>query len=181
MDVPVSGDPTGALGAEFTGYACQKLTQHLSQIVRCVGLLNDADLWRRANEHTNSVGNLVLHLTGNVGQWILGGLGGGPIARDRSAEFAERGPLPGAEIASKLQSNVDAAVRIIGQLAVGRLLAHHEIQGYKVSGLVVVFHVVEHFAGHAGQIVHITKTLRDLDLSAYDSKGQRQTGVKNVP
>lgn len=86
------------LAHEFVAYACEKLTQQLGQIVRCAGLLTEEEVWHRANEHTNSVGNLILHLTGNVRQWVVAGLGGAAFRRDRPAEFAQRGPLPIAEI-----------------------------------------------------------------------------------
>ena len=64
-----------SLAGEFTSYALDKIRQNLRKIQRCVELLEDGDLWHRVNEHTNSIGNLVLHLTGNVRQWIVAGLG----------------------------------------------------------------------------------------------------------
>lgn len=165
--------PSAELAREFVGYASQKLGQHLAQVERCVGLLEPGEVWHRVNAHTNSVGNLVLHLAGNVRQWILGGVGGAPQHRDRPAEFAARGPQPGTDALADLSAVVRRALEIIAGLDAAGLAGRRRIQGYDVSVLTAVFHVVEHFAGHAAQIVHMTKALRDVDLSLYDAQGRR--------
>lgn len=166
---------------EFTRFACDKLTQHLTQIVRCTNLLEPAQVWHRANEHCNSVGNLILHLTGNVRQWIVSGLAGEPFTRDRPAEFTQRGPLPTAEILANFKRVVERAGEVIGDLDGAGLAARHTIQGYDVTGLAAVFHVVEHFSGHAAQIVHMTKALRDVDVSLYDAQGHKRPGTGAAP
>lgn len=166
---------------EFLRYAAGKLKQHLRQVIRCARLLNQDEIWYRANPHANSVGNLILHLTGNVGQWILEGLGGEAFHRDRRAEFAQRGPLPAAAIVSDLERVVARAMEILSGLDAQALMTHRTIQGYEVSGLLAVFHVVEHFAGHTGQIVHITKLLRNIDLSLYDADGRKLPGHDPLP
>jgi uncharacterized damage-inducible protein DinB len=164
------------LAAEFLGHARARLAEHLAQIARCGGLLTEKEVWHRSNRHTNSVGNLILHLTGNVRQWIAAGLAGEPVVRDRPAEFAERGPLPTAEILADLERVVRRAIEILGGLDAAGLGRRHSIQGYEVSGLVAVFHVVEHFSGHTGQIVYLTKMIKDVDLSLYDAQGRKLPG-----
>lgn len=164
------------LAHEFVAYACEKLTQQLGQIVRCAGLLTEEEVWQRANEHTNSVGNLILHLTGNVRQWVVAGLGGAAFSRDRPAEFAQRGPLPTAEIVAPLEQTVREAIEVLHGLDSAALAARHSIRGYDVSALAAVFHVVEHFSGHGGQIVHATKALKDVDLSLHDAQGHQRSG-----
>ena len=170
-----------SLAGEFTSYALDKIRQNLRQIQRCVELLEDGDLWHRVNEHTNSIGNLVLHLTGNVRQWIVAGLGEEPFARDRPAEFAQREPLPRAEILDHLQHTAHRALEIIARLDEPDLVRRYTIQDYDVSALVAVFHVVEHFSTHTGQIVHMTKALRDVDLSVYDAHGHKPPGSGATP
>jgi uncharacterized damage-inducible protein DinB len=133
-------------------------------------------LWHRPNAHVNSVANLILHLTGNVGQWIVGGVGGEAIERDRSGEFAARDGRPAVEIVPPLRTTVERAIAIIGGLDATRLGESRTIQGYAVTVETAVLHVVEHFAYHAGQIVHATKWLRDVDLSLYDAQGRRIDG-----
>ncbi|MEW6252487.1 MAG: DinB family protein [Planctomycetota bacterium] len=173
--------PATDLAREFTAYARGKLAQHLAQIERCVALLGPDELWQRANAHSNSIGNLILHLQGNVRQWILAGLAGEEFKRDRPAEFAERGPLPAAQVVGALRSTVQRAMSTISALDERSLPARRTIQGYEVSALAAVFHVVEHFAGHAGQIVYATKVLKDVDLSQYDPHGRKQAGDTQMP
>ncbi len=169
------------LAREFTGYTCAKLRSHLAQIVRCAGLLSPAELWQRPNAHANSVGNLLLHLTGNVRQWIVAAIGGEPFTRDRPAEFAARGPLPTEETVGPLEDTVRCACDIIAGLDASALNVRRVIQGYDVSTLVAVLHVVEHFSFHTGQIVHLTKAMKDVDLSIYDAAGHRLTPDEPIP
>ncbi len=166
---------------DIPAYATAKLRGYLAQIVRCARLLTEADLWHRTNTHTNSVGNLILHLAGNVGQWIVAGIGGAPLARNRPAEFAERGPLPAAKIVAALEDAVRRACAIIDKLDAAALAEPRTIQGYRVSTLVAVLHVLEHFSFHTGQIVHITKAMKDVDLSLYDAEGHRMSGEAEIP
>lgn len=157
---------------EFTTYAIAKLTRNFRQIERCVRMLTDAQIWRRPNEHSNSVGNLVLHLTGNVRQWICAHVGGDNLARNRQAEFAEQGPLPRHEIVGKLKGTIERACDVIRGLDAENLRVRHMIQGYDVSTQTAIFHVVEHFSWHSGQIVFATKEITDLDVSLYDASGR---------
>jgi uncharacterized damage-inducible protein DinB len=161
------------LVGDFTDYACGKLRQNLAQVVRCARLLELDEVWQRPNRHSNSVGNLVLHLTGNVRQWILAGIGGEPFERDRPGEFTERGPLPTGQIVGELEGAVRRAVKIISAVDAGALGVRRSIQGYDVTTQAAIFHVVEHFSLHAGQIVYATKTIRDVDLSLYDDHGRK--------
>ena len=165
----------------FRTHARTKLDEHAAQIARCAALLTEAELWQRDNAHTNSVGNLVLHLTGNIRQWILGGFGGQIVVRDRPAEFAERGPRPKAEIMAGLDQVIGQANEVLAALSAEAMAAGRNIQGYDVTGLVAISHVIEHLAFHTGQIVHITKCLRDVDLSLYDAHGHKRPGCGHAP
>jgi uncharacterized damage-inducible protein DinB len=157
---------------ELTAYASAKLEQNLAQLGRCAALLSRAQLWQRANPHCNSVANLLLHLSGNVGQWILGGVDGRPVARDRPAEFSACGGRDAAELLAALRETVRAATDVLRRLDAARLSERRTIQGYEVSVLTAVLHVVEHFSFHTGQIVQIAKTLRGVDVSLYDAQGR---------
>lgn len=158
---------------EWLSSVSRKLRQDLEQITRCARLLDSGQLWSRANARCNSVGNLVLHLNGNLRQWIVAGLGGARFERDRPAEFAERGPLPCEDILARLAETVERACTVIASLQPADLAGEHEIQGYRVTALAAVFHVAEHFSFHAGQIVHMTKAICNVDLSLYDAQGKR--------
>ena len=167
---------SNAFREEFCEFAANKLREQLGQIERCLAALDEAAVWSRANEHCNSVGNLVLHLTGNVRQWVLTALAGERFERDRAAEFAERGPLSGEALRMALADVVQRAADKIRQLDEGELARRHVIQDYDVGAVTVVFHVVEHFTLHAGQIVHMTKALRNSALSLYDERGRKLSG-----
>ena len=156
--------------------AVDKLQDHFAQIRRCVGLLSDDQLWFRPNPSSNSIANLLLHLRGNMGQWIIGGLGGRPFDRDRQAEFAARGSVSREQLVLGLQTMVDAVRDLMRDLADGALVKDYAIQGYQVTGAAAIMHVVEHFAFHTGQIVTTTKWLLDVDLSLYDEYGKRRDG-----
>jgi uncharacterized damage-inducible protein DinB len=117
-----------------------------------------------------------LHLAGNVRQWIVGGLGGSPVPRDRPAEFARRGGLSREQLLEALGSVLDEAYAVLGGLDDAALVREYAIQNYKLAGVAAIMHVVEHFAFHTGQIVTTTKWLLDVDLSLYDEKGHRRDG-----
>ncbi|MBI5862998.1 MAG: DUF1572 family protein [Planctomycetes bacterium] len=161
-----------ALLTDFAASAARKIDQDRKQIVRCLSLLGEAAAWTRPNEQCNSAANQVLHLTGNVRQWILGGLGNENIMRDRAAEFAARPPRPLAPILAEFERTIDAAIQVVHSITPEALAREYSIQGYRLSGLLAVFHVAEHFSFHTGQIVHITKTITCADVSLYDAKGQ---------
>lgn len=140
---------------------------HLPTISESLALLSDDEIWWRPNDASNSVGNLILHLCGNVRQWILASIGGEPDRRDRDGEFAARGGRTKAELAETLKTTVESALKIIGALAPERLMERRTIQGYDVYILEAVYTVVEHFSTHTGQIIFATKMLTGADLGFY--------------
>ena len=141
---------------------------YLPKIRHCLEVLSREDVWWRAHENTNSIGNLVLHLCGNVRQWIVSGLGGEADRRLRPAEFSRRLPLPKDQLLEMLETTVGEAVRVLDSLSEKDLATTRRIQVYDVTGLQAVLHVVEHFAYHTGQIIYITRLRRNVDLKFYD-------------
>ena len=164
------------LQSEFCTYGATKLRDNLCTIEKCLSLLTVDQVWTRPNAVSNSIGNLVLHLRGNVQQWIVSDIGQRAFARDRPAEFAQREALPINQILPPLQTTVDDAANVIAGLSASRLVERVVIQDYDVTVLSAVFHVVEHFSLHTGQIVYQTKILTGLDLSSYDAQGHRSDG-----
>jgi len=148
----------------FLDYSCRKLRQLTGRIEDCLGRLTDEQVWARGAESENAVGNLVLHLSGNVRQWIVSGVGGIPDIRQRDAEFAARGGLPAAGLAAHLRGVIDEAAAMLEGLTPDRLTEHLTVQSYHVTVLEAVYHVVEHFSGHTGQIIYATKLLSGEDL-----------------
>jgi hypothetical protein len=129
--------------------------------------LNDEQVWWRPNEASNSIGNLILHLNGNVCQWLVASFDRLEDTRNRPAEFSERKHVPGAALLEKLGSTMRQASDVLLRLTEADLRTTLRIQGYTVSGLHAVYHVVEHFGMHYGQILYIAKLMRGEDLGFY--------------
>ncbi len=151
----------------FLKFSADKLVQFAERIEVCVGKLDDTQIWTRGRENSNAIGNLMLHLNGNVSQWIIGALGENPVERNRDAEFAARGTTVPAELVAKLKRTVAHAAQVISALTTEQLTRTYDIQNYPVSGIEAVYHVVEHFAEHTGQITFATKLLTGEDLGFY--------------
>jgi uncharacterized damage-inducible protein DinB len=162
----------------FLTEAADKLAENLSRIEVCVPKLPADALWAHASENENAVGNLLLHLEGNVRQWILSGLGGTAEHRDRPAEFAARSGPAAAVLVANLRQVVNDAIDLIRSLPHARLNDQVTIQGYNTTVLAAIFHVVEHFSGHTYQIILITKYATHEDLGFYGYLGQ--TGRKET-
>jgi uncharacterized damage-inducible protein DinB len=151
----------------FLEYSAQKLRQYVDRIGDCLAKLNDQQVWARGHENENAIGNLALHLSGNVRQWIIASIGGKPDIRVRDREFSARGDIPAADLRERLQATVDEAAGVIERLAPERLVERVTIQNYELSVLEAIYHVVEHFAQHTGQIIFATKLLSGRDLGFY--------------
>jgi len=162
-----------ALERVFLDCSVRRLNQLASRIDDCLGRLDDGQVWFRGGENQNAIGNLVLHLTGNVRQWIVSGVGGAPDVRDRDAEFAASGGAGVEELRRRLRAAVHEAAAVVAGVAPERLAERLRIQGYDVTVLEAIYHVVEHFAQHTGQILLVTKaaTGEDLGYYAHLSKG----------
>ena len=158
-----------ATSRAFLAHAAEYLVgDYLPKIERCLEKLTDAQIWWRPNEDSNSVGNLILHLCGNARQWIICGVGGEPDHRDRDSEFAQRDTIPRDELLTLLRSTLSEVQTTLLDLNPSILLEQRKIQGNDVEILEAIFHVVEHFSMHAGQIFLLTKILTATDLGFYD-------------
>ena len=143
------------------------LEQYWPRLRTCVESLTDEQVWWRPNDSSNSIGNITLHLNGNVRQWLVASFKRLEDTRDRPAEFSQRAVVSGAALLAQLGSTMTKASEVLSRLTEADLLAPFEIQGYHVSGLDAVYQVVEHFGLHYGQIVYITKMIQSKDLGFY--------------
>jgi uncharacterized damage-inducible protein DinB len=149
----------------FLKFSSEKLTQLYGRIETCVGKLTPEQIWTRGADNDNAVGNLVLHLAGNVRQWIMCGVGGAEDRRDRDSEFDARS---GENLLERLRPAVEEAVALIAALPHDKLGERRTIQKhYDVTVLEAIYHVVEHFSEHTGQIIFATKLLTGEDLGFY--------------
>lgn len=148
---------TDELAAVVGAAAAHELTSALERITHCVNQLNQDQVWRRSNSKLNSIGNLILHLCGNLRQWIVAGIGGATDTRNRPAEFAELGPLPKEELLRRLGDVVTDARRTLTGVDARQLTEPRRIQGFDVTGVTAIFDSVPHFRGHTQEIVHMTR------------------------
>jgi uncharacterized damage-inducible protein DinB len=152
----------------FLDFSRQKLLeQYWPRLRKCVEPLSDEQLWWRPNQASNSIGNLILHLNGNVGQWLVASFNGQEDHRNRPAEFNEQNLISASTLLGQLGATLQQASQVLARLTHADLIAPYEIQGYKVTGLDAVYQVVEHFGLHYGQILYIVKTLNGADLGLY--------------
>lgn len=142
--------------------------EYLPKIERCLEGLTDEQIWWRSNPQSNSIGNLLLHISGNARQWIVSGLGEEIDKRVRQTEFDERGNISRDELLARLKTTVANVDNTLAGFDPARLLDEYRIQGTQVTALAAIFHVTEHFSMHTGQIILLTKMLANVDLVFYD-------------
>ena len=130
---------------------------YLPKIERCLDALSEEDVWWRANASSNSIGNLLLHLAGSTRAWIVGVAGGSPSPRDRQREFDERERIPRAELIARLRQTLADADEALARLDAGTLLERRQARDEQVTVLLAIYHAVEHFSMHTGQIIMLAK------------------------
>lgn len=143
------------------------LDWNLTRIKRCLDELSEAQIWQRPNANSLSVGNQVLHLCGNIRQWILTAMGGAPDTRQRDAEFSAQGGIAKAELASMITTVIEDSMRVVEGLSPTDLERERNVQAYLHDGIFILTHVTEHLSYHTGQIIFWTKALRNVDLDFY--------------
>jgi uncharacterized damage-inducible protein DinB len=146
------------------------LEESIPRLHKCMDRLTEEELWYRPNENTVSIGNLVLHLCGNVRQWLISGMGGAPDLRKRQQEFDETGPLPPEVLHEMLDKLAVDIQDVLGGLSTSDLVAEYTIQGYRVNGVSILVHVVEHFSYHVGQATILVKSRKNVDMGYYEGQ-----------
>lgn len=161
---------------EFKEQAIYWLKINTPKIERCLEELTEEEVWEKPNNASNSVGNLILHLCGNIRQYIISSLGKKEDVRERDKEFSARGGYNKRELLRILAATIDEAAEVIARMDEKSLLAIRAVQGVDHSGTGNIIHVIEHYSYHAGQIIFWTKLLRNKDLDFY---GGRDLNKKN--
>lgn len=156
------------LSNEVIDQAILRMNENTPRIEKCLNHLTEEEIWQKPNSSSNSVGNLMLHLCGNIRQYIISSLGGEEDKRTREREFTETKSLNKSELLKKLTDTVHIACRTIRNLSEEDLLEMRSVQGFNYSGIGNIIHVVEHYSYHTGQIAFWTKLLKDRDLGFYD-------------
>jgi uncharacterized damage-inducible protein DinB len=158
VDVESTKGSAGTAGDEFMEASRVFLKEDfLPKLVHCLNAMSDDQIWWRPNEQSNSVGNLVLHLQGNVKQWIVSSLGGKNLRRDRDAEFSTRERVSKTALIYGIEAAVAEVESVLLKFPTTQLLDRYSVQVYEVTAMQAIYHVVEHFSYHLGQILYIYK------------------------
>jgi uncharacterized damage-inducible protein DinB len=154
------------------------IEDYFHKISAALGALDEEEIWRRANESSNSIGNLLLHLSGNARQWIISGVGGAVDTRDRAREFAARGAVNKGELVELLKATLDEVCAVLDGIENDCLSANSDAplqrlvkpQAFNVTVFDAIFHVVEHFSYHTGQIIFAAKGAAEGRVNFYDER-----------
>lgn len=149
---------SGGVGRAYVAAARKCLAACQARLTHCLTQLDDQQVWWRPRESMNSIGNIILHLCGNLRQWIVSGVGGSPDVRNRPGEFAERSLIPRDELLERLGSVVAESDAVLARTGEGELLAPRTIQGGQETVLSAVFDCLTHLKGHTQEIIYITRT-----------------------
>lgn len=156
-----------ALNHEFLRISRREFQTNLQKIEKAVAKLTPEQVWARKHEQENSIGNLLLHLAGNVRQWIVAGVGGIADDRDRDSEFNQREAIDPAELLARLRQTLEEADAALAAAEGYNLLEKRRIQVFDVTLMQAIYHCVEHFSGHTGQIIWIAKNVSGEDMGFY--------------
>jgi uncharacterized damage-inducible protein DinB len=152
---------------EFKTQSIYRIEENLLRVKQCFRHLTDEDIWLRPNEFSNSISNIILHLCGNIRQYIISGLGEQPDTRGRDEEFAARGGFLRNEIMNMLEETIEQSIAIISNMSEESLLKPRQVQGFPLSGIGIIIHVTEHLSYHTGQIAFWVKQFKNMDLGFY--------------
>ena len=167
------------LHEQLKNAAIRRMNESLERIHHCTNSINEEQVWHRFNSETPSVGNLVLHLSGNIRQWIISTLGGIPDQRKRDSEFNEKIRPPIKELNALIAKTIEEAIDVIEELTEDGSMSAYNVQGFNESGTDIVVHVVEHLSYHTGQIALHTKILTQNDLGFYSGQDLNSTRPTN--
>jgi hypothetical protein len=137
--------------------AAEELSAALAMVEHCLAQLADEQIWHRDQPSLHAVGNVVLHLGGNLRQWIVCGLGGAPDERRRPEEFAAGRSISRSQLLGDLRATVDEARQVLARMTAAELLQVRRIQGFEMTGVAALWHAVPHFRGHTQELIRLTR------------------------
>ncbi|RYC51228.1 DinB family protein [Flagellimonas olearia] len=160
-------DKERQLQEELIWNAGYRMDESLRMITICLDQLPESDIWKKPNASANSIGNLILHLCGNITQYGIASIQNLEDTRSRDEEFSVSSGFTKAELIQKLSDTIDEAKRAFYEAPLEELLRRRAVQGFQFSGVGNIIHVTEHLSYHTGQIALWTKLLKDTDLGFY--------------
>jgi hypothetical protein len=157
-------------GAAFLA-RCRDFLRHnyLPKIRAVVGAMSEEDTWWKPTEDANSAGVLLVHMAGNARQYIISGIGGAPMTRDRDAEFVATGRYTRDEALALFTDTIRECDAVLAALDPARLGERRTIQGNEFTFLEAAFQVSEHVALHTGQIIQLGKLRAPGTIRFYEA------------
>jgi uncharacterized damage-inducible protein DinB len=155
------------IASELKANIILRLRENTPRIEKCLNQLSEEQVWYKPNENLNSVGNLILHLCGNITQYIISSIGGEKDNRVRDDEFSIAGGVSKKELIDKISEVVAQSCAIIKGMHDEDLLKVRSVQGFTYTGIANLIHVAEHYSYHTGQIAFLTKLIVNKDLGFY--------------
>ena len=152
---------------EFIEQSVFRIDENTPKVQKCLDILSEEQIWHQPNNFSNSIGNLILHLCGNINQYAVSSLGYTEDKRERDLEFSTKEGFNKAELMERLKSTIENAKAVIKKLDEKELLKMRSVQGFNFTGMGIIIHVAEHYSYHTGQIAFITKLLKNKDLGFY--------------
>jgi uncharacterized damage-inducible protein DinB len=163
---------------EFISQSIIRIDENTAKVKSCMKELDDHEVWFYPNAHVNSVGNTILHLCGNIRQYVISSIGGQHDIRERDLEFSTKGGFTNAELVIKLSDTIEEAKSFIACVSHENLHRHRIVQKTSYSGIGIIIHITEHYSYHTGQIILLTKLFKDMDMGFYAGKNLND---RNVP
>jgi uncharacterized damage-inducible protein DinB len=155
------------ISTDFKEQSIYRMKESHMRIIACLDLLDESQIWLKPNSSLNSMGNLVLHLCGNITQYVISTLGGAPDERNRDAEFAAVGGYAKEALKTIFNLVIEKSIDIISRCSEEDLKTPNSVQIYELTGVGIIVHVTEHLSYHTGQIAFLTKLLLEKDLGFY--------------
>ena len=156
-----------AFAKEFIEQSLYRIEENTRRIKKCLGEIEEIEIWKFPNNNSNSIGNLILHLCGNIRQYAISALGETKDTRERDKEFSAKTGSAKSGLLNELTNTISEAADIIKNIDENRLTKIYSVQGFNLSGIGIIIHVTEHFSYHTGQIAFWIKQLKDKDLGFY--------------
>ncbi len=157
-----------AISKEFIEQSIYRMDENSHRIIKCVGELDEDEIWKSPNDHSNSIGNLILHLCGNIRQYIISALGETEDKRRREEEFSTKKGFTKTELLNQLTEIIKSSEQVIKEIGESQLTKIYSVQGFNLTSIGIIIHVTEHYSYHTGQIAFWTKQLKNKDLRFYD-------------
>lgn len=145
-----------------------RIEENLRMIFICFDKITEKELWNQPSKEGIAIGNQVIHIVGNMTQYLVSTLGQKNYNRQRDKEFEINRGICKSSLINELSYTIKESIITINKLSLENLLKKRKVQVYYLSGIGCLIHAVEHFSYHTGQIALLTKNITNNELGFYD-------------